>query len=117
MTDQPPEQQPPADQDVHFEVRVPSEQEPGVYANVLTVWHTAHEFTLDFSAALPAQPTEQPDGSSQVVQPCLVTSRVRVPVSVVFDMIRTINENLTRYEDSFGRINPPGRPQTPPPSQ
>ncbi len=90
---------------------MPDEQEAGVYANVLTVWHTAHELTFDFSAALPAQPVEQPDGSSQLVQPCRVTSRVRVPVSVVFDMIRTINENLTRYEDSFGPINPPGRSQ------
>jgi hypothetical protein len=113
VTAQPPEQQP--DHGVHFEVRVPSEQEAGVYANVLTVWHTAHEFTFDFSAALPAQPAEQSDGSAQVVQPCLVTSRVRVPVSVVFDMIRTINENLTRYEDSFGPINPPGPPEAGPP--
>lgn len=94
-------------QNVHFEMRVPPEMEGGVYANFLGVWHTAHEFTLDFSATLPAEPA--PEGSSGKVRvPCRVTARVKVPPTLVFDIIRALNDNLSGYEDKFGAIQRPG---------
>jgi hypothetical protein len=36
-----------------------------------------------------------------------VVSRVRIPVSVIFDVLRALNENMTRYETAFGEIQRP----------
>jgi hypothetical protein len=39
--------------------------------------------------------------------PCRVVSRVRIPVTLIFDLIRTLNDNMTVYENVFGEIRPP----------
>jgi hypothetical protein len=100
-------QQGPVGQPTQFEVRVPPEMEGGVYANFLGVWHTNHEFTLDFSATLPPEPIETPDGPGFKV-PCRVTARVKVPPTLVFEIIRALNDNMTVYEGQFGSIPQPG---------
>jgi hypothetical protein len=84
-------------------IEVPPEMQPGVYANFLSVWHTPYEFTLDFAATQP--PVESEDGP--VVVPCRVVTRVKVPVTVMFDILRALNENMTRYERVFGEIRRP----------
>jgi Protein of unknown function (DUF3467) len=91
-----------------FEIQVPPEQEAGVYANFLSVWHTAYEFTLDFAATQPPQIDDGADPSSPARVPCRVVARVKIPPTVVFDLIRAINENMTRYEQAFGEIQRPG---------
>ena len=102
MAQQGPGGQPPT----QFEVRLPTDMEGGVYANFLGVWHTNHEFTLDFSATLPAEQIETPDGPGFKV-PCRVTARVKVPPTLVFEIIKALNDNLTVYESQFGAIAPP----------
>ena len=90
----------------------------GVYANALGIWHTVHEFTLDFTVnSQPPQPTETPDGTRVVHVPHQFVARVRIPPGVVFDVIRAINENMTNYERVFGPIRRPGQeePLYPPP--
>ena len=47
--------------------------------------------------------------------PHRLVARIRVPPTAVFDMIRTINQNLTLYEQRFGQIRPPGSPPPYPP--
>lgn len=86
--------------DVSFRIDLPPDLEPGEYANFLGVWHTAHEFTLDFASTQPAQASE--DGP--VLVPCRVVARVKIPVTVVFDVIRALNDNMTRYESTYGEI-------------
>jgi hypothetical protein len=44
----------------------------GAYANFLTVWHSPHDFTLDFAVTQPVQPTA-PGAPVQV--PCRVVWR------------------------------------------
>ena len=44
-----------------FQIAVPPELEGGVYANFLTAWHTAYEFTLDFSATQPTNISDPDD--------------------------------------------------------
>ena len=90
--------------ELHVELRVDEEVEAGAYANLLSVWHSQHEFTLDFAATLPAQPG--PDGD--VVQPARVVARVKLPPTVVFSVLRALNENLTAYEASYGPVKEPG---------
>jgi hypothetical protein len=85
---------------LNFRVDVPAEETGGRYSNFLSVWHTAHEFTLDFAAT---QPPEG-EGESPVTVPCHVTARIRIPVSLVFDVLKALNENMTRYEQTFGEI-------------
>jgi hypothetical protein len=100
------EQEPPP-AEATFQLNVPPELEGGSYANLLSVWHTAHEFTLDFSATQPAQPVNPDDPASGVLIPCRVVARIRIAPTLVFDVIRALNENMTRYEDKYGSINPP----------
>jgi hypothetical protein len=84
-----------------FNVVVPEDQIAGAYANVVGVWHTPHEFAIDFAVVQPF--AGGPEGSMQA----MVTSRVRVPPTIVFDLLRAINENLAEYEEQFGEIKRP----------
>jgi len=79
-----------------FEISVPDALETGVYANAAGVWHTAHEFTLDF---LTLKPATTPD-----LVPARVVSRVKIPPTVIFDLMRALNENMSQYEERFGPI-------------
>ena len=36
--------------------------------------------------------------------PCRVVSRVRIPPTVIFDLMRALNENMAKHEASFGEI-------------
>ena len=104
-------EQGPEERPTEFTVAVPPELEGGVYANFLTTWHTAYEFTLDFSATQPPHATDPDDPASPVVVPCRVVSRVKVPVTLVFDVIRVLNQEMTNYEATFGEIRRPSAEQ------
>ena len=93
------------ERDGQFDLYIPEELEPGVYANVLTTWHTAHEFTLDFAALQPPRVSDE----DEVVIPCRVVTRVKLPATVVFEVIRTLNQEMTGYEREFGEIRNPER--------
>ncbi len=94
-----------------FQIQVPNDLEPGVYANFLSVWHTAYEFTLDFGVTQPPQVEHPEDPDEPVRVECRVVARVKIPVTVLFDVLRALNENMTRYEQVFGEIK---RPEGPP---
>ena len=89
-----------------FQAVAPPEKEAGVYSNFLGVWHSPYEFTLDFCVTQPPQPSEQ--DPERTVMPCLVVSRLKIPVTLIFDVVRALNENMTRYEETFGEIRRPG---------
>lgn len=94
-------------------------QSGGVYANALSIWHTAHEFTLDFLVnSTPPQPAQTQEGQTVIRAPYQLVARVRIPPSVAFDVIRAVNENMTNFEQEFGNIRRPGQDDTPlyPPS-
>ena len=81
--------------EVEYRFYVPPEQEGGVYANTLGVWHTAYEFTLDFAAMQPVQPPDPGEEHASPIVPCRVVSRVRIPVTLLFDVMRALNDNLS----------------------
>jgi hypothetical protein len=95
-------------QPVQLAVHVPPELQTGRYANLLGVWHTAHEFTLDFSVTMPVTPAD--DSGAPPMVPCEVVARVKVAPSLVFELMRALNENMTGYEQAYGEIR---RPETP----
>ena len=84
----------------------------GVYANIANVWHTEHEFTIDFGVI--EHPRMDPDNGTQV-QPVRVTSRVRLPISVVFPLVRALSDNIAQYEADTGRPVPTGTDVSLPP--
>jgi hypothetical protein len=97
----------PEEQQAQFQINIPEQELGGSYANFLAVWHTAHEFTLDFAVTQPVEPIDPNDESAGIRVPCHVVSRVKIPPSVVFDVLRALNQNMTHYEDTFGPIKPP----------
>jgi hypothetical protein len=96
-----------------FEIEVPPELETGGYANFLSVWHSPFEFTLDFAITQQARPTDPDDAAAGVTVPVRVVSRLKIPPTVIFDVLRALNENMTRYEGSYGAIRRPGEPPPP----
>ena len=95
-----------------FTFNVPEDLQTGRYANILGVWHSPHEFTLDFSVSGQPIPPEGP-GEPPIV-PCDVVARVKVAPSLVFDLLEALNENMTHYEQNYGEIRrpePPGGPE------
>ncbi len=95
-----------------FAFQVPDDLTGGVYSNVVAVWHTPYEFTLDFAVMLPAQQVPGSDGNSQVT-PCRVVTRVKIPPAVVFELMRALSVNENLYEERIGPIPRPGRAQGP----
>lgn len=77
-------------------VVVGDDMKHGTYANFLVVTHGPHEFTLDFCQLLPS-------GEQGVVN-ADVTARVRVAPTMVGQILRALNTNLSNYEDKFGDV-------------
>lgn len=101
--------EPPAQPRMAFETHADPSLEAGSYANALAIWHTGHEFTFDFLvSSTPPQPGRGDQGEEVIRAPHRLVARVRIPPTAVFDIIRTINENLTMYERRFGQIRRPG---------
>lgn len=101
---------PPSPLPVAFELHAEPGLRGGVYANTLLVWHTPHEFTLDFMVhAQPPQPAQTAQGQAVIKAPHQLVARVRISPSVAFEVIRAINENMTNYESAFGPIHRPGQ--------
>ena len=93
-----------------FDIQVPDDLIGGAYANFLSVWHSGHEFTLDFSSTQPPQPRFDDSGNLVgVTVPSRVTARVKIPPTLVFDIVRALNANMTKYEEQFGSIRRPGQ--------
>ena len=97
-----------AERPIELQLDVPPELEGGTYANVLNVWHTAYEFTLDFGVMQQVGEPEDADAAVQV--PVRVVSRVRIPVTLLFEVLKALNTNMTGYESTFGSIRAPEAP-------
>ena len=97
-----------SDRPIELKIDVPPELEGGTYANVLNVWHTAYEFTLDFGVMQQVGEPEDADAALQV--PVRVVSRVRIPVTLLFQVLKALNTNMTGYESTFGPIREPEAP-------
>jgi hypothetical protein len=91
--------------DLRFDV--PDEWRVGLYANNVNVWHTPYEFTLDFAVSELPQLTDPEDLDGGLTVPNSVVARIRIPVGLVFDVIRAVNANMEQYEAAWGEIKRP----------
>ncbi|MCK4355356.1 DUF3467 domain-containing protein [Candidatus Parcubacteria bacterium] len=70
----------------------------GSYSNLMQVVHTRDEFILDFFMASP------PQG--------ILCSRIIMNPGHVKRMLRAIEENISKYEEKFGKIEESEAPKT-----
>jgi uncharacterized protein DUF3467 len=73
-----------------IKINIPPGLLGGVYSNNMVVTHTKEEFILDFLMVVP------PAGT--------VTSRVVVSPGHVKRILATLQENISKYESTFGTI-------------
>jgi hypothetical protein len=90
-----------ADQPQSVQINVPPEKAAGCYANIVGVWHTPTDFAIDFCV-------NQPFAGGPDKIAAQVVSRVRIPPSMVFELLRALSENLGEYEDAYGEVKIPG---------
>ena len=76
----------------------------GQYANLAVIAHSRNEFFLDFVLMQPQQNS------------ALVASRIILSPSHAKALLRSLAENLQRYEDNFGLIPENTEPQSASPS-
>jgi hypothetical protein len=95
------------ERDVNFRFDVPEEWRTGLYANNVNVWHSPYEFTLDFAVTEPPEADDPEDPGSALTVPNSVVARIRIPVGLVFDVIRAINASMSAYEAMWGEIRAP----------
>lgn len=86
-----PSQKPPAS----IPIEIPPELQPA-YANLARIAHAPAEFVMDFARFLP--------GDIKAI----VTARVVVSPIALKLFAQALNDNLARYETTFGKINIPG---------
>jgi hypothetical protein len=96
-----------------FEIQVPPELENGAYANFLSVWHSPWEFTLDFAVTQQPEALEDGNAAAGIRVPSRVVARVKLPPTLVFDVLQALNENMTRFENTYGVIRRPGQGEEP----
>lgn len=97
MTEQP--------QEHRVEITVPPDHEVGVYAGFASVWRTQDSFVIDFSTEVrPSEVAEDAESGTRYVHvPARVVSRVRIPPSQVWELMKSLEQNLSAYERESGR--------------
>ncbi|SDU82859.1 DUF3467 domain-containing protein [Jiangella alkaliphila] len=86
-----------------YDIDIPAEVEPGTYADFASIWHTADSFVLDFAVLKrPPKPSVGEDGSRVLKVPTRVVTRVRVPPSQVFEIMKGLEKQLSMWERSHG---------------
>src|SRR5690625_3139118 len=87
-----------------YDVDIPAEVEAGTYADFASIWHTNDSFVLDFAVfkRLP-RPETSDDGGRVVNVPVKVVSRVRIPPSQVFEIMKGVERQLSMWERQKAR--------------
>ncbi|QSB05385.1 DUF3467 domain-containing protein [Natronoglycomyces albus] len=90
-------------------IDTPAEIETGKYANFVAIWHDPDSFTLDFATLTgPAQPISDPNTENTVMkQRAKVVSRVKIPPSQVFELMKALEQQLSAWEKETGRGSRP----------
>jgi hypothetical protein len=94
--------------EISVDVDIPPEVRRGVYANSFNIWFSPYEFAFDWSVADEVEAEDPDDPASPLRIPIMGVARVRLPTSLVFDVLRDLNQAMTRYESIFGEIRRPG---------
>lgn len=83
-----------------MQISIPEDLAPGEYADFVSVWHTTDVFTLDFVSWIEPPSPEEPEHGPRRAQ---VVSRVRIPPSQVFEIMKALERQLSGWEQETGR--------------
>ncbi|NEE02685.1 DUF3467 domain-containing protein [Phytoactinopolyspora halotolerans] len=87
-----------------YDIDIPSEVEPGTYADFASIWHTPDAFVLDFAVVKrPPKSVVSDDGERVTKVPTRVVSRVRIPPSQVFEIMKGLEKQLSMWERSYSK--------------
>ena len=78
-----------------LQLEIKPEVANGHYSNFAVISHSSSEFTLDFAAMLPAMPKAS------------VQTRVLMAPEHAVRLLHALQENIMRYEQTFGKIKMP----------
>ena len=78
-----------------IEIQLDEQIAQGNYCNLAIIAHSTSEFILDFATMLPGLPKAR------------VKSRVVLTPEHAKRLLLSLQENVTRYESNFGKINIP----------
>jgi hypothetical protein len=84
-----------------LKIEIAENEAEGVYSNLVIVSHSDSEFILDFARLLPGQPKAK------------VHSRVIMNPSNCKRFLAALTDNISRFEQQFGRIPEPALPVMP----
>lgn len=85
-------------------IQVDDKTAEGTYVNFLSVFHNQAEFVMDFGRIVPGKPEVK------------ILARLMTNPIALKQIVRTLSENLDRYEKAFGPI-PDGPPAGLPPTR
>lgn len=85
-----------APKDTHFNIELKEEIAEGVYSNLVIISHSPNEFVLDFVRLMPN------------VAKGKVKSRVIVTPDHAKRLLKTLADNVAKYEAQFGQIDEKG---------
>ena len=86
---------------MELKIQVDEKTAEGIYVNFLSVFHNQAEFIMDFGRLMPGKPEVK------------VMSRLISNPITLKQIVRTLTENLERYEATFGPV--PMDPSAPTP--
>jgi len=90
--------------------------EAGVYADFVSVWHQPHLFVLDFSVHTNPPQVVEVDGQRVVNVPARMVTRVRIRPEQIWEIMKALEQQLSRWEKEQGRTQRPVEPPAPPES-
>lgn len=91
-----------------YDLDIPTDVEPGVYADFASIWHTSDSFVLDFAVVKrPPQSVVNDDGERVTKVPTRVVSRLRIPPSQVFEIMKGLEKQLSMWERAYGKRQRP----------
>lgn len=83
------------------------EIEVGTYADFVGVWHLRDCFVLDFSTITqPPQVIEDAEGRRTIAMNARIVSRVKIPPSQVFEIMKALEAQLSAWERETGNRTP-----------
>jgi hypothetical protein len=87
---------------IQFKFEVPDSLVNGCYANMMSVWNSPHEFTLDFAVTgQPLDPSADP-----LIIPTRVVARVKIPLAMAQDLLQALSKQVSLLESQIGQPIP-----------
>ncbi len=81
-----------------IQVDLGEKEAEGIYSNLAIISHSASEFIIDFARLLPGLPKSK------------VFARMVMTPQNAKALLKTLEQNLSRYEANHGEIKLPGQP-------